>query len=202
VVSARPTPFDFIQKATRNHRLRHWCSAYAFKDGAGLIDIAKRYSPARVIELGTALGFTACCLASSGNAVRVDTIEGDARHAALAQSNIEAAVLAERITVHIGRFEEVLQSLRGRYNMAFFDGGAPSIPIIEQLRTLLDDAGVLICANLSRASTDQARELKREFHNADRWLRIGAIEDGSTLIFRKQATNYAIDEATRSVGRA
>lgn len=182
----QPTPFDFIQKATRKHRLRHWCSAYTFKDGAGLIDIARRYSPARVIELGTALGFTACCLASSGKAVRVDTIEGDSRHAALAQTNIKAAGLAERIMVHLGRFEDVLRSLLGRYDMAFFDGGPPSTPIIEQLHTLLGDEGVLVCANLSRASAGQARELKREFDNADRWLRIGAIEDGGTLIFRKQ----------------
>ncbi|MGD0145072.1 MAG: class I SAM-dependent methyltransferase [Rhizomicrobium sp.] len=186
MVNARPTPFDFIQKATRKHRLRHWCSAYAFKDGAGLIDIARRYSPARVIELGTALGFTACCLASSGKAVRVDTIEGDSRHAALAQSNIEAASLAECITVHPGRFDEVLRSLLGRYDLAFFDGGSPSIPIIEQLRTLLDDDGILVCANLPRASAGQARDLRREFDNADRWLRIGAIEDGGTLILRKQ----------------
>jgi len=186
VVNARPTPFDFIQKATRNHRLRHWCSAYAFKDGAGLIDIAKRYSPARVIELGTALGFTACCLASCGEAVRVDTIEGDPRQATLARTNIEAAGMAERITLHLGRFEDVLRSLPGRYDMAFFDGGSPSNPIIEQLHTLLNDDGVLICANMSRASTGQARELKREFENADRWLRIGAIEDGGTLIFRKR----------------
>ncbi|HJW39607.1 MAG TPA: class I SAM-dependent methyltransferase [Rhizomicrobium sp.] len=184
-MKARPTPFDFIQKATRRHRLRHWCSAYAFKDGAGLIDIARRYSPARIVELGTALGFTACCLASCGKAVRVDTIEGDPRHAALAQSNIEAAGLAERITVHLGRFEDVLRSLPGRYDMAFFDGGPPSIPIIEQLHTLLGDDGVLICANQSRASAGQARDLKREFDNADRWLRVGAIEDGGTLVFHK-----------------
>jgi predicted O-methyltransferase YrrM len=187
-VNARPTPFDFMRKATRNHRLRHWCSTYAFKDGAGLIDIARRYSPVRVIELGTALGFTACCLASSGKAVRVDTIEGDAQHAALAQTNFEAAGLAERIVVHLGRFEEVLRSVIGRYDMAFFDGGSPSVPIIEQLHALLDDDGVLICANLSRASAGQARELKREFDNVDRWLRIGAIEDGGTQIFRKQGT--------------
>jgi len=182
----QPTPFDFIQKATRRHRLRHWCSAYAFKDGAGLIDIARQYSPARVIELGTALGFTACCLASSGKAARVDTIEGDSQHAALARTNIKTAGLAERIAVHLGRFEEVLRSLPGRYDMAFFDGGAPSIPVIEQLHALLDDEGVLICANLSRASAGQARELMREFDDADRWLRSGAIEDGDTLVFRKQ----------------
>jgi predicted O-methyltransferase YrrM len=198
VVSARSTPFDFILKATRRHRLRHWCSAYAFKDGAGLIDTATRYAPARVIELGTALGFTACCLASSGKAVRVDTIEGDSQHAALARINIEAAALAERITVHLGRFEEVLRSLLGRYDMAFFDGGAPSTPVIEQLHTLLDDDGVLICANLSRASAGQLRELKREFDNADRWLRIGAIENGGTLIFRKQEMQLIGESRVRS----
>jgi predicted O-methyltransferase YrrM len=187
VVNARPTPFDFIQKATRNHRLRHWCSAYAFKDGAGLIDIARRYSPARVIELGTALGFTACCLASCGEAVvRVDTIEDDPRHATLARTNIETAGLAERIMVHLGRFEDVLRSLPGRYDLAFFDGGSPSVPIIEQLHALLDDDGVLICANLSRTGAGQARELEREFGNVDRWLRLGAIEGGGTQIVRKQ----------------
>ena len=197
-MNVRSTPFDFMQKATRRHRLRHWCSAYAFRDGAGLIDIARKYSPARVIELGTALGFTACCLAASGKAVRVDTIEGDSQHAALAQTNFEKAGLAEHITVHLGRFEEVLRSLLGRYDMAFFDGGAPSTPVIEQLHSLLDDDGVLICANLSRASVGQVRELKREFDNADRWLRIGAIENGGTLIFRKQETRLIGESRGRS----
>ncbi len=186
MVNPHPTPFDFILKATRKHRLRHWCSAYAFKDGAGLIDIARQYSPARIIELGTALGFTACCLASAGKAVRVDTVEGDPQHVALAQANIEAAGLTECITVHFGRFEEVLRSLVGPYGMAFFDGGSPSIPIIEQLRALLDDDGVLICANLSRAGAGQARDLNNEFDTVDRWLRVGAIEDGGTLILRKR----------------
>jgi len=197
-VNTRPTPFDFIQKATRKHRLRHWCSAYAFKDGAGLIDIARQCSPARVIELGTALGFTACCLASSGEAVQVDTIEGDSQHAALAQTNIEAAGLAERIAVHLGRFEEVLRSLLGRYDMAFFDGGSPSITIIEQLRTLLDDEGILICANLSRASSGQARELRHEFDDVERWLRVGAIEHGGTLVFRKQGGRLIGESRGRS----
>jgi predicted O-methyltransferase YrrM len=202
VVNARYTPFDFIQKATRTHRLRHWCTAYAFEDGAGLVEIAKRYSPTRVIELGTALGFTACCLASSGKTVRVDTIEGDSQHAALARTHIEAAGFAKRITVHLGRFEDVLRSLIGRYDMAFFDGGSPSPTIIQRLHARLDDDGVLICANLSRASSGQARELKREFDNADRWLRIGAIEDGGTLIFRKRSTITAIDEAASKIERA
>jgi predicted O-methyltransferase YrrM len=173
----RDTPFDFIQTATRKHRLWHCCAAYTFKDGAGLITLAKRYSPARILELGTALGFTACCLASSGEAVQVDTAEGDSRHVVLARANIKAAGLADRITVHEGYFEEVLPTLRGPYDMAFFDGLAPSAPIITQLRELLQGDGVLICANLRVAAAGEARALKTEFDNDQHWLRLGAIED-------------------------
>jgi predicted O-methyltransferase YrrM len=68
------TPFGFIQKVTREHCRQHGCAAYTFEDGAGLVTLAKRYSPARILMLGTALGLTACCLASSGVAVKVDTI--------------------------------------------------------------------------------------------------------------------------------
>jgi predicted O-methyltransferase YrrM len=180
------TPFDFIQKATRKHRRWHCCSAYTFEDGPGLIELAKRYSPARILELGTALGFTACCLASSGEAVQVDTVEGDSKHAVLARANIKAAGLADRITVHEGYFEEVLPTLRGAYDMAFFDGRAPSAAIITQLRELLQEDGVLICANLRLAAADKARALKAEFDNERRWLRLGAIEDGDTHVFRNR----------------
>jgi hypothetical protein len=39
--NTRPSPFDFIQEATREHRRRHGCSAYTFEDGAGLIALAQ-----------------------------------------------------------------------------------------------------------------------------------------------------------------
>lgn len=181
------TPFDFIQKATRTHRRWHFCSAYTYKDGPGLIQLARRYSPARTLELGTALGFTACCLSSSSVAAKVDTIERDPRHVQLAQANVKAAGLADRIAVHQGRFEDVLPTLHGPYDMAFFDGSSPSASIILQLRTLLAEDGVLICANLPRTAASEARILDVEFGNPRRWLRLGTIEGGDTDVFRKQA---------------
>ncbi len=76
--------------------------------------------------------------------------------------------------------------MRGSYDMAFFDGRAPSAPSITQLRELLQADGVLICANLRIAAASEARTLKAEFDNEQHWLRLGAIEDGDTHVFRNR----------------
>ena len=102
-MSARD-PFRPIQDATRVHRREHGCGAYTFEDGAGLIDLSARFKPARILELGAALGYTACCLASGSPEARVDTIERDPIHVELARRNIEEANLSSRITVLAGNF--------------------------------------------------------------------------------------------------
>jgi hypothetical protein len=76
--------------------------------------------------------------------------------------------------------------------MAFFDGSSPSASIILQLRALLGQDGVLICANLPLVAAGEARILDAEFGNPRRWLRVGAIEDGDTGVFRKQAGSPCI----------
>jgi predicted O-methyltransferase YrrM len=182
---AEHTPFDFIQDATRSHRRQHGCGAYTFEDGAGLIATARQHNPSRVLELGTALGFTACCLASAGDRTRVDTIEADPDHAALARNNIRKANLDNRITVHEGDFLAIMPRLDGPYYLAFFDGFSPDLRIIEHLRDLLGKDGVLICANLSLTGARERRLLDAEFRNVSRWSPIGQIEDGATQVFRK-----------------
>jgi predicted O-methyltransferase YrrM len=67
--------FEHIQKATRAHRQAHGCHAYTYSDGAALTALAANAGAKRVLELGTALGYTACCLAAAGPSVFVDTIE-------------------------------------------------------------------------------------------------------------------------------
>jgi len=99
-------PFQSLQDATRIHRSEHGCGAYTFGDGTGLIDLSTRFQPKRILELGTALGYTACCLASGSPEAHVDTIERDALHVELARRNIVAANLSSRISVREGDFSE------------------------------------------------------------------------------------------------
>ncbi|MCT7373754.1 O-methyltransferase [Chelativorans salis] len=182
---AEATAFDFIQEATRSHRARHGCGAYTFEDGAGLIALASAHECRRAIELGTALGYTACCLASATDETLVDTIERDPRHVALARENVRKAGYDARITVHEGDFLAVMARLAGPYDLAFFDGFAPDRTLIARLRALLREEGVLVCANLALAGGTTERELEAEFANADHWSAIGRLEGGATRIYRK-----------------
>ena len=99
-------PLFEIQAATRIHRREHGCGAYTFEDGPGLIKLAQKYEPSRIVELGTALGFTACCLAFGSPSATIDTVEGDSLHVELAQQNFKNEQFDKRITVHHGHFRK------------------------------------------------------------------------------------------------
>lgn len=176
---------DGIQEETRRHRERHGCGAYTFEDGPGLVAIARRCRARRALELGTALGYTACCLASSSDEARVDTIERDPEHVALARVNVGKAGLADRVAVHEGEFGAVLARLRGPYDLAFFDGFAPDAAIVARLRDLLRPNGTLVCANLWFLSAAERRALMSELGSADRWRRAGSIEEGATEVYMR-----------------
>jgi predicted O-methyltransferase YrrM len=90
-------PFEFIQSMTRQHRADHGCGAYTFKDGPGLTALAATHRASRVLELGTALGYTGCRLAAATSNTHVDSIEMDTEHVRLARENIARAGLSDRV---------------------------------------------------------------------------------------------------------
>ncbi|MEW5422958.1 O-methyltransferase [Amorphus sp. 3PC139-8] len=174
--------FDTIQQATRDHRNAHGCGAYTFEDGPGLTALAAEAGASRALELGTALGYTACCIAAAGPAVMVDTVELDPVHVRLGRENIAAAGLSDRISVHEGDFEAVMAGFAPGYDFAFFDGFAPAVTLIGRIRDLLVPGGMLACANLQMAKCDLAQELG----DSRRWRPADAIEGGKTRAFIKQ----------------
>jgi len=101
-----------------------------------------------VLELGTALGYTALWFAHGAPDAIVDTVERDPVHVRLARANIAAAAMSERVVVHHGDFDDTLPGLRAPYDVVFFDGYAPTMPIMAQVKCLLANRGVLISANL------------------------------------------------------
>lgn len=171
-----------LQSATRQHRASHGCGAYTFEDGAGLARVFQQASPRRILELGTALGYTSAVMALSCPEAEVHTVEGDPTHVALARSEITLLGLADRITVHPGDFAEVLPRLAKPFDLAFFDGFAPDPHIIGQLCDLISAGGWLICANLGLAGSSGLRALDAVF--AGRWFRADGLEGGGTAVFR------------------
>ena len=86
-----PDPFAKIRTATNTHRGRHGCNAYPYDNGPLLAALAGAANARRILELGTALGYTALSFASGAPDATVDTVERDAEHVQLARDNIAAA---------------------------------------------------------------------------------------------------------------
>ena len=129
-------PFAHVRKATEQHRARHGCGAHPYDNGPLLSTLAAAVQARRILELGTALGYTALSFAYGAPNSTVDTVERDPDHVALARDNIAAAALDHRITVHEGDFASVLPTLDAGYDLAFFDGHTP----VPALHTALAQA--------------------------------------------------------------
>ena len=139
-------PYRWIRDATDAHRAEHRCWAYPYQDGSILGAVVDALRPDRVLELGTALGYTACWWAAGG--AQVATIELDRAHVRLARVNVQRASPAGVITVHEGDFAAVVPTLDAGHDLAFFDGYAPPPDLLTTLASCLRPDGVLVATNL------------------------------------------------------
>ncbi len=173
-------PFAKIRTATNAHRAKHGCSAYPYDNGPLLAALAGAANARRILELGTALGYTALSFASGAPDATVDTVERDPDHVQLARDNIAAAAMDHRITVHEGDFASVLPTLDPGYDVAFFDGGTPVTSLHKTLRGLLRTGGTLITANLNHGGTADA--VRKALFDGKSWRSALVDGDGETAI--------------------
>ena len=177
-------PFAEVRKATDRHRARHGCGAYPYDNGPLLSALAAAVQARRILELGTALGYTALSFAYGAPDSTVDSVERDPEHAQLARDNIVAAGLDHRITVHEGDFAGVLPTLDPGYDLAFFDGNTPVPALHTALRNLLRTGGMLITANLNHGGTADA--VARVLFDGKSWRSALIDDDGETAISVKR----------------
>ena len=179
-VKPLPSPFAAILTQTDAHRRVHGCWAFPFGDGPTLGVLAAAVAARRVLELGTALGYTACWFAHGSAQAHIDSIERDAEHIRLARANIADASYSDRIKVHDGDFDAVLPTLEPGYDIVFFDGYAPTLNNLDRLRSLLRSGGVLISANLDLGGDGDA--VRQSLGDPARWLTSFMAEAGRTAV--------------------
>ena len=105
----------------------------------------------RMLEVGCGHGYTAAVMASAGGPdCHVDTIEGEPHHADLAEQAFLERGLSRRIRVLRGRGQNVLPTLKGRYDIVFLDGDWREYPrYIPHLRRLTRPGSIVVTANLN-----------------------------------------------------
>ncbi len=106
--------------------------------------------PSRVLEIGTAIGYSAIIMAQLIPADgRIDTIEKDSASVAAAMDNIKAAGLAGKINIIEGDALEVLKCLEKEYDMIFLDASKGQYPeFLPECLRLLRRGGLLISDNV------------------------------------------------------
>lgn len=110
----------------------------------------KMKQPKRILEVGTAVGFSAVFMAQYGEPdAEITTIENYEKRIPIARENFEKSGFADRITLIPGDAAEVLKTLDGPYDFIFMDAAKGQyIHFLPEVLRVLDKNGVLITDNV------------------------------------------------------
>ncbi|AKL95263.1 O-methyltransferase YrrM [Clostridium aceticum] len=121
------------------------------KEVAALLKvITKASSSKKILEVGTAVGYSSILLCqAAGDGAKVTTIERNEKRAEEARINIETLQLSNSIQVIEGDAQEVLNFLEGTYDLIFLDGAKGHYKeMLEQCTNLLKIGGILVSDNI------------------------------------------------------
>lgn len=106
--------------------------------------------PTRVLEVGTAVGYSALLMAQAMPAEgRILTIEKDPSRAREAREHFREAGLEERITLIEGEAGSVMDGLAGPFDLIFMDAAKGQyLPWLPRLLELMGDGAVLFSDNV------------------------------------------------------
>ncbi len=141
----------------------------------------------RVLEVGTAIGYSTLHMAEQLSSGRVVTLERDPDRAAQARGYLERAGVADRVELIEGDALETIASLSGPFDLLFVDASKGEYPrYIELAEPLLAERCLLVVDNLLMSgevalpegaetfwtpdSLAAARALNSALLRSERWL--------------------------------
>jgi len=110
----------------------------------------KNRKPNRILEIGTAVGYSAICFTQFLNADgKIDTIERESERVKQAKENIKKAEVENQINIYEGDAIEILPKLNEKYDVVFIDAAKGKYPFFlkESLRMLKKD-GIIFADNI------------------------------------------------------
>lgn len=157
--------------------------------------ISQLVKPQVVIEIGTAIGFSAIWLAKANKDAVIHTIERDSAMVKIAKANIDRVGLADRVVIHEGEATQLLPQLP-RCQLVFVDAAKSKYREFYELAfPLVDPGGLFVFDNvlfrgyvadekeaMSRPMLRKLREFN-EFLAADKRVKTNflAVGDGLAL---------------------
>lgn len=113
-------------------------------------EILKEEKPKRILEIGTAVGYSATMFAkyTDENCI-IDTIEIDEERAKEAKENIEKIGVANRINIIVGNAVDILPTISQEYDIVFIDAAKGKYPVfLENTIRLIKNDGLILADNI------------------------------------------------------
>lgn len=116
------------------------------------IEIIKKYKPQRVLEIGTAIGYSALLATYYGaENAKIISLELDEERAKQAQDFINQSAYREQIEIILGDAAENIEKLDKNYkfDMVFIDAAKGQYPdYLQKVLPLLADDGIILADNV------------------------------------------------------
>ncbi|MBQ9908508.1 MAG: HAD hydrolase-like protein [Treponema sp.] len=113
-----------------------------------ICEYIKEHKVKSILEIGTAIGYSAVRFAKLNPEIRVTSIEIDQERYSQAVKNVEKNGLEDRITLIFG--DALTEEIEGKFDLIFIDAAkAQYIKFFEKYKENLSENGVIVSDNLS-----------------------------------------------------
>lgn len=133
------------QKALENH------VPIIMDDTLEVLDkLLKDVKPQRILEIGTAVGYSAMCFSEylqlDG---KIDTIERDTERVEEARINIQKVGVEDKINIYEGDAVEILPTLNEKYDVVFIDAAKGKYPFfLKEALRMIKPNGIILADNI------------------------------------------------------
>ncbi len=170
------------------------------KDAASFLKfMVMTKKPRKILELGTAIGYSALLMALSSDA-EVVSIERDPDMREIAMENIKRYNMSDRIHVVLDECQVYLDQAEEKFDFIFIDAGKSHYQeYVNTALPLLNEDGIILCDNVLYKGQVVKEEVKRKhrtnvtklkaflediFNRADLTASLLTVSDGMLLIRR------------------
>jgi caffeoyl-CoA O-methyltransferase len=188
---------DVLDRVRRETAAMPMAEMQVSADQGALIELLVRLIGTKdALEVGTFTGYSAICIARGlADGGRLTCLEVSAEFAAIAQRNLEAAGVADRVEIRIGPARQLLEAIPAEpaFDFAFIDADKPGYPdYYELVLARMRRGGLMLLDNMLQdgrvvaPDTDSARvidQLNRRIHADERVdMAMTMAADGLTFV--------------------
>lgn len=160
-----------------------------------LYQTVRAAQPKRILEIGTAVGYSGIIMLTACKNATLNTMEMDEGLAQIARQNFAKAEVNDRVNIFVGDARQIVLQLTGEYDLIFLDGPKGQYEtFLPYLTDVLAVGGTLVCDNvLYKGLVENIPDDKRHKHiTVARNMR--AFLDDVTTNPRFQTTLYRIGD--------